>query len=78
MRHDHWPQILDVAPGIGILQHGDSGNASQQLVREASSLLEALFHDNERPPGAKLHGVILAFGFRSILCIVSRSVNSVC
>src|SRR5215471_13163583 len=23
-----------------------------------------LFHDNERAPGAKLHGVILTFGFR--------------
>jgi hypothetical protein len=36
---DHWPQILDVAPGVGILHHGDSGNASQPLVREASGLL---------------------------------------
>src|SRR5262245_11479910 len=61
---DHWPQILDVAPGVGILHNGDSGNASQPLVREASGLLEALFHDNERAPGAKLHGVTLAFGFR--------------
>src|SRR5262245_44993248 len=53
---DHWPQILEVAPG-------DSGNASQPLVREASGLFEALFHDKERAPGAKLHGVTLAFGF---------------
>src|SRR5215831_8117581 len=61
---DHWPQILDVAPSVGILHHGDSGDASQPLVRGASGLLEALFHDNERAPGAKLHGVILTFGFR--------------
>ena len=53
---DHWPQILDVAPSVGILHYGDSGDASQPLVRGASGLLEALFHDNERAPGAKLHG----------------------
>jgi len=61
---DHWPQILDIAPSVGILHHGDNGDASQPLVREASGLLEALFHDNERAPGANLHGVILTFGFR--------------
>src|SRR5262245_31309813 len=60
---DHRPQILDVAPGVRILHHGDSGNASQPLVREASGLFKALFHDNECAPGAKLHGVTLAFGF---------------
>src|SRR6516162_8621085 len=55
--------IASVAPSVGIL-HGDSGDASQPLVRGASGLLEALFHDNERAPGAKLHGMILTFGFR--------------
>jgi hypothetical protein len=57
---DHWPQILDVAPGVGILHHRDSGNASQPLVRGASGLLEALFHDDETAAGAKLHNPILA------------------
>ena len=74
---DHWPQILDVAPGVGILHHRDSGNASQPLLREASGLLEG---SSTMTKLRRVRSFITRSlrGVSAILCIVSRSVNSVC